>query len=246
MENDNQAIQIVFLGAKEIGYACLEFLLAEQKKLNIHLIGLLTNVQKPINQQIIDRAEAANIPVFETLDDIPECDFIISVQYHEILKKKHILKAKWRAVNLHLAPLPEYRGCNQFSFAIFNQEEEFGVSLHEINEQVDDGALIAELRWEIPLDIWVEDLWKQANEKGLELFQKTFPELLKNPNLSIPKKDKKSHFYLRKDINNLKELKWNESKEVWDRKIRATSMPGFSAPYFYLHHKKVEVKKKQH
>jgi len=244
MKNSHQSIKIVFLGAKEIGYQCLDFLLLQQKELNIQILGLLTNEKKAINQQIISKAKAANIPIFESLEHIPDCDFIISVQYHEILKKEDILKAKLRAINLHLAPLPEYRGCNQFSFAIFNQEQEFGVSLHEINEQVDDGDLIAEFRWKIPLDIWVEDLWKQANKKGFELFKNTFPELLNNPYLSIPKKDKKSYFYFRKDINKLKELKWNESKEVWDRKIRATSMTGFSAPFFYLNGKKVELRAK--
>lgn len=234
--DSNNTIKIVFLGAKNIGLQCFHHLLSLKPKWNIEIMGLMTNMkaQTSPNLQIIKEAESLNIPILQNLDDIPECDYIVSVQYHEILKQEHIDKARLRAVNLHLAPLPEYRGCNQFSFAIFNQEKEFGVSLHEINANIDDGELIAEKRWAIADDIWVEELWKQSNEKGVELFQESFPKLFENPSLNIPKKEAKSHLYYRKDINQLKELYWYENPDIWQRKVRATHMPGFEPPYYIL------------
>ena len=242
-----KTISIVCLMAKEIGLQCFNHLLSLNNKWNLNIIGLKTNdqVASGSNMEIIKKAQTLNIPILKSLDDIPPCDYIISVQYHEILKTRHIQQAKIRAINLHLAPLPEYRGCNQFSFAIYNQEQEFGVALHEINEQVDDGDLIAEFRWKIPLDIWVEELWETANQKGLALFQETFPLIFEKPSLTIPKKQVGSRMYLRKDIHQLKELLWNESPEIWKRKIRATSMPGFEPPYFILDGKKIFVGKEK-
>lgn len=241
--NPQRPISIVCLVAKEIGWQCFNHLLSLNNKWNLNIIGLKTNdqVASRSNMEIIKKAQTLNIPILKSLDDIPPCDYIISVQYHEILKTRHIQQAKIRAINLHLAPLPEYRGCNQFSFAIFNQEQEFGVALHEINEQVDDGALIAELRWGIPSDIWVEELWKTTNQKGLALFQETFPLIFEKPSLTIPKKQVESNLYFRKDIHQLKKLLWEESPEIWKRKIRATSMPGFEPPYFILDGKKIWV-----
>lgn len=243
----NTTIKIAVLLAKEIGWQALEFLLSIQKEWNLEFVALLTNQQadNPSNVKIINLGKKQAIPILQSLDDLPSCDYIISVQYHEILKEKHIQKAKLRAVNLHLAPLPEYRGCNQFSFAIYNQENYFGVSLHEINAQVDDGDLIAEKRWDIPQDIWVYDLWQQANEYGIELFKEGMIALFENPSLKLEKQKVKSHFYLRKDIVNIKELKWGESQELWERKIRATSMPGFEGPYFMVEGKKVFVSIKE-
>ncbi|MBK8684503.1 MAG: hypothetical protein IPN26_05660 [Bacteroidetes bacterium] len=71
-------------------------------------------------------------------------DFLISVQYHQILNERHIQKARTLAINLHMAPLPEYRGCNQFSFAILDQYPEFGTTLHVMDERIDHGDILFE------------------------------------------------------------------------------------------------------
>ena len=55
--------------------------------------------------------------LLDTLDDylaLAEVDIVLSVQYDQILRQCHIDKAGVIAINLHMAPLPEYRGCNQF------------------------------------------------------------------------------------------------------------------------------------
>lgn len=49
-------------------------------------------------------------------------------------------------VNLHLAPLPAYRGFYSFSHAIANGEEEFSVTLHYVDEGIDTGPIIATAR----------------------------------------------------------------------------------------------------
>ncbi|MBX9448199.1 MAG: hypothetical protein KL787_00100 [Taibaiella sp.] len=113
--------------------------------------------------------------ILSSLDEIPECDIIYSVQHHEILKTQHIRKARSLALNLHLAPLPEYRGCNQFSFAIMDEARSFGVSIHRIDERIDHGALLFEKRFSISPDIWVEDLYQKSVNAGIELFKETLP-----------------------------------------------------------------------
>ena len=55
-----------------------------------------------------------------------------------------------------MAPLPEYRGCNQFSFAIYNGEKEFGTTIHKIDTGVDTGRILTERRFAI-LDDWCAD-----------------------------------------------------------------------------------------
>src|SRR6187549_480960 len=106
--------KVVFLGSKPIGYECLSYLLSQKEALHIEIAGILTRARKEFGDghDLTELAAAHNIPVLNSLDDLPECDIIYSVQYHQLLKAEHINKARQIAVNLHMAPLPEYRGAN--------------------------------------------------------------------------------------------------------------------------------------
>ncbi len=45
-------------------------------------------------------------------------------------------------VNLHLGPLPRYRGRHPMHWGLINGEASFGVSLHRMNADFDDGAIL--------------------------------------------------------------------------------------------------------
>ena len=116
-----------------------------------------------------------DIPFIEELDlilDLENIDFIISIQYHLILSQKHIDVAKKLALNLHMAPLPEYRGCNQFSFAIFNNAKIFGTTLHMLESGIDNGAILAERRFQIKKGVDVKSLYDKTFDESIQLFRK--------------------------------------------------------------------------
>ena len=104
---------ILFLGSKPIGYKALEFLIINSNKINCRVVGVLSNDNNLFGNYFSVKKLSAqhNIPIIDQLDDIlnlEHIDVIISVQYHLILKEAHIRVAKDIAVNLHMAPLPEY------------------------------------------------------------------------------------------------------------------------------------------
>jgi methionyl-tRNA formyltransferase len=127
--------KVLFLGSKNIGLECLKTLHKKRRHYNYEITGALTNKR---GKKIIDFCNTNNIRLIENLNDIlndTKFDIGISVQYHKILKIKHIKRAKEIMLNLHMAPLPEYRGCNQFSYAIIDKLNFFGSTIHEINEE---------------------------------------------------------------------------------------------------------------
>ena len=163
--------KIVFMGAKAIGFRCLQCLYEQQSALEYEIVGVLTNER---GKEIKSFCHAYGLPLLKTLDDylsLSKVDIALSVQYDQILRPCHINKAEKIAINLHMAPLPEYRGCNQFSFAIINQDETFGTTLHRLEEGIDSGAVIAEKRFKIPQGIWVKDLVALTEQHSFELFQ---------------------------------------------------------------------------
>jgi methionyl-tRNA formyltransferase len=240
--------RIVFLGSKPIGFHCLRFLLEQKKELDIEVIGLCTRFRKEFNGEsdLASLAQKHNIPVFPTLNDIPECDIIYSVQHHELLKAAHIQKAKHIAVNLHLAPLPEYRGCNQFSFAIMDEAKEFGATIHQIDTRIDHGDVLFEHRFSIPEQCWVNDLYELTFNAAIKLFHESISSLIKGDYSKIPQsallEKRKESLHFRSEINDLKQIDLNQPVKDIEKVIRATYMPGFEPPYTLISGKKVYFK----
>lgn len=83
---------VVFLGAKKIGYDCLHHLISQQGDLHFQLTAVLGSPAKRsgVVQDVQALALSAGIPVLNHLDEVPPCDFLISVQYHEILRASHL------------------------------------------------------------------------------------------------------------------------------------------------------------
>lgn len=236
---------VIFLGSKPIGYECFAHLVAKREELGIEIIGLLTQPRKEFGEghDLAALAAENGITVFNTLDDMPECDILYSVQYHELLKAHHIGKAKQVAVNLHMAPLPEYRGSNQFSFAIIEQKKEFGTTIHIMKPGVDNGDILFQKRFPIPEDCWVNDLYDLTFKASLNLFRQTISHVIGGKyntvaqDLLVNKYGTSMHY--RNEMKALKviDLKWD--KEKIQRYIRATSMPGFEPPYCFIDGEKI-------
>jgi methionyl-tRNA formyltransferase len=244
LENNNATIKIIFLGSKPIGFECLSYLIENKNKLNILIEAVFSNdnIRFGAEYSVKKLAENNQIPFFNDISEIAnlaDVDFMISVQYHQILNKAQIKKATKLAINLHMAPLPEYRGCNQFSFAILNNEKEFGTTLHVMDYKIDHGAIIAESRFGIKENSSVKELYDLTFQKSVELFKNSIESVFKNQIKYIEKSENTpSKLYFRKDIEPFKILDKNWDEEKINKHIRALAMPGFEPPYFLINGEK--------
>lgn len=239
--------RILFLGSKPIGYRCLEYLLKHQTELGAEVVGVLSNDNARFDASLSVRslAKSNNVHFYENLDDILELtdvDFILSVQYHLILKEPHIRVAKEMAINLHMAPLPDYRGCNQFSFAIYNGAREFGTTLHRLEPGIDNGDIIAERRFAMTGSELVNELYQTTFEESIKLFEENIADILSGNVKLTPQssliEERGSHLYYRKQIAELKTIDLNDGADEIVRKVRATAMPGFEPPFALVDGKK--------
>lgn len=243
--------KLIFLGSKPIGYECLSYLIDKSAEMNVAVTGIMTQARKEFggDHDLTALAKTHNIPVYSSMDELPECDIIYSVQYHEILKQQHIDKAKQIAVNLHMAPLPEYRGSNQFSFAITEGKTEFGTTLHRIDTRIDHGDILFQKRFPIAAHWWVNDLYLATYEASLKLFQQTLAHIVAGKYQLVPQESLVHKYgtslHMRKEMADLKVIDLNWDKEKIEKHIRATSMPGFEPPYFLLNGEKVYFSKEQ-
>lgn len=226
---------LYFLGAKDIGARCLRWLVDHGGDHGVEVRAVLTSARAA---DVPDIARAAGIPVFASLDELlaaPDADYLLSVQYHEILKGVHIRKARRLAMNLHMAPVPEYRGCNQFSFAITDGAEEFGTTLHVMDEGIDSGDIIAERRFAVEPDATVKTLLDRTVAESITLYEEALPLVFADRHTRTPQSafegKRRKGFHLRSEIGSLRQVDLDWPAEKILRHIRATSMPGFPPPF---------------
>jgi methionyl-tRNA formyltransferase len=99
-----------------------------------------------------------NITPLEKIVDETKPDIGISILYPKIVPGRVLDKVEF--LNLHCAPLPKYKGYNSSLWAILNQEKEFGVTLHRMDDEVDHGPIIEMRSFKIPNDITNIELYK--------------------------------------------------------------------------------------
>ncbi len=240
---------IAFLGSKEIGHWCLSHLLSKKNELGIEVTAVLSNNRtiNPEKESVPELASRHNLPLFDEPDALTDLcpDLILSVQYHRILTPEQIASAQKLAVNLHMAPLPEYRGCNQFSFAIIDRASEFGTTLHKMTPGIDAGDILFEKRFPVSDDETVLSLYEKTFEASTQLFASHLRDLLTGNFTPVSQRElarlRKTGFHMRSEIEGIKQIDLSWPEETIDRHIRATWFPPFDPPYAVVNGKKINL-----
>lgn len=69
-----------------------------------------------------------------------------------------------RAINIHSSLLPEYRGVSPSFWALLNDEDESGITVHEMAEELDAGSIIRQE----PIPIYEDDTLHSLNTRVAE------------------------------------------------------------------------------
>lgn len=79
---------------------------------------------------------------FRCTDDLlfVEASIYICAGYPKILEKKFLDNKQ--VLNIHYSLLPKYRGFHSIIWAILNDEPFFGLTIHVVNENIDDGPIL--------------------------------------------------------------------------------------------------------
>lgn len=188
-----------------------------------HTISMKVYVttSRPIGE-VCKKWAKRNMPKgFEYTDEMNHCDIFVSVLYDKILPIEYLKNLKG-AYNFHPGVLPEYRGAATFSWAIINGEETTGVTLHEIDEGIDTGPILA-IRY-FPVGKTAEETFKRFEDEVFKMFKNLWPHLLKGAISSQEQDEKRGRTYYRKDLEKVKDL---------TRFVRALTFKGKESAYYY-------------
>jgi methionyl-tRNA formyltransferase len=104
-------------------------------------------------------------------------DVIISVNAPQIFKRKLLELPRLGCINVHGALLPKYRGRLPSFWVLLNGEKETGVTVHFMNEDLDDGPIIRQRIVPIAPDETQHSLLLKTKQVGAELLLEALEDL---------------------------------------------------------------------
>jgi methionyl-tRNA formyltransferase len=93
-----------------------------------------------------------NSEEFYTIAAAYQCDLFVSMSFNQIFKEKITNLPPYGTINCHAGKLPYYRGRNILNWAIINDEKEFGITVHFIDNGIDTGDIILQRCFPITSD----------------------------------------------------------------------------------------------
>jgi phosphoribosylglycinamide formyltransferase 1 len=139
--------------------------------------AMMQNVECYIN--LLAREQDSD-QLLQTLQDY-EIDLIVLAGFLKLIPKTIIKKYPKSIVNIHPALLPKYGGKGMYGMrvhekVIANKEKQSGISIHYVNEQYDEGPIIAQYNYEID-----ENETPSSLAKNIQLLEhKHFPKVLED------------------------------------------------------------------
>ena len=107
----------------------------------------------------------------QLLRDRPKLCVVVS--YGKIFPKEFLNVPEFGFLNLHPSLLPKYRGADPIRWALLCGEEETGVSVILLNEELDGGKVLAQERVKIEEEDNYESLSQKLSKRGSEVLVRT-------------------------------------------------------------------------
>lgn len=245
-------MRILFMGTPEFAVPSLDIL-----NKNHDIIGVFTKIDKPNMRgkkikftPVKEYALEHDIPVYqpksvrtdETLDLIREMnpDLIVVVAYGKILPQELIDIPKLGVINVHSSLLPKYRGAAPIHAAIIHGEEESGVTIMYIAEELDAGDIIMTGKTPITEEDTLATLHDRLMGIGATTLLEAVNKIGDGTAPRTPQDHEKATFvkpFKKEDC----EIKWGDTKENIFNFVRG--MNPFPCSHTYLNGKIFKVYK---
>lgn len=198
-------MKILFFGEKPIGEAIFKLLLGQN---NFEILAVVTNFETDnwwatneiyhwaVKQESVLNFSSKNKLVSSDIKRLLQLNFdtILSLQYGWHIPEVLVKKARL-ALNLHMAPLPKYRGHHPFFHAIFENEKIYGVSLHEIANTFDSGNIVAQKLFPVSANETAYSLYTKSLNASLTMFKSFILALSSGTKINGLPQAKTNNFY---------------------------------------------------
>jgi methionyl-tRNA formyltransferase len=186
-ETRSPAFRAVFFGTPQFAVPCLDALVEIA-----NVVGVVCQPDRPQGRgleltapPVKERALALGIPVtqptklktgeFAAWLREQNVDVALVVAYGRILPRAVLEAPRLGCVNVHASLLPKYRGAAPITWAVVRGEPETGITLMQMDEGMDTGAMLEQLSTEIGADETGGELAERLSALGALAVRKGLP-----------------------------------------------------------------------
>jgi methionyl-tRNA formyltransferase len=141
------------------------------------------------------------------------------------------------ALNFHPGSC-DYPGIGCYNFALYEEVAFFGSVCHYMLPKVDSGEVISETRFPVTADDRVETLKLRTMQAMLEQFKEITNLMVTEKPLPRHSRQWTRRAFTRAELNALCEILPDMSEAEKNRRIRATTYPGYPGPYLLVNGQK--------
>lgn len=239
-------LRVLCLGSRPESVQCLEYLLKEVE--NITVVGAVPHFA-PQTEQTIENyrnlIQQYRIPEIK-FNEIRECnyDLGLSFLFDRKIEPADVDYPKLGFVNIHLGPLPRFRGSYSITYAIKRARQDnnykFGVTLHYMDYELDTGPIIDLFEVPILADDFAYQLYIRALEVVLPIFKRNIHTIVQSETkvTAVPQdRSIQSFFYPKDRLEHEVDLAGSPD-QIYDD-IRALTFPGKPKPFAIIGNYKV-------
>ncbi len=226
--------QVVVFAYHDIGCTGIEALLDA----GFDIKAVFTHVDDPGENRFFDSvaqlcaqrdlpvyaAEDVNHPLWVERIRAMKPEYIFSFYYRHLLKPELLACAANGAFNLHGSLLPRYRGRAPVNWVLVNGETETGVTLHQMTERPDAGAIAGQKKVAIAAEDTALTLHGKVKQAARELLDELLPDF-KAGNLRLTPQDENKATYFGRRTPDDGELHWNRPAGELYNLVRAVTQP---------------------
>jgi methionyl-tRNA formyltransferase len=221
---------IIFAGTPHFSVSALQALVQSQHK----VVAVYTQPDRPSGRgrkltpsPVKEEALKHHLPVYQPqslkkpeeqqiLADL-NADLMVVVAYGLILPKAVLHAPRLGCINIHASLLPRWRGAAPIQRAIEAEDAETGVTIMQMDEGLDTGAMLYKARCAILPQDTSETLYARLAAIGADALLQTLQNL---PDLSPVVQDPSLATYAHKITKEEAEIDWTLAAEVIARKVR--------------------------
>ena len=226
-------MKILFMGRKQVSAKLLEWSLIQGHE----VVGVLTD-NHLINSPTTKIARKYGVDIY-SLEEIYEkiknneieIDLAISVVYWRKIKEPLISFPKFGTINLHPAPLPDYKGTAGYNMAILDRLDEWAITAHYVNECIDEGEIIKKFIFSIDAENETAMSLEKTSQIFIESLYKNIINLVSKDGILKSTENSGGRYISRKEMESMKEIKDGDNVDL---KIRAFWFPPYLGAYIYL------------
>lgn len=102
----------------------------------------------------------------EFCEQLADVDVLLSVAAPEIFDEEVLSTPTWGCLNVHTADLPNYRGMLPTFWALYHGDDEIGVTVHTMTEEIDSGEVLRQETFPVAPDDSLHDVIRRGKAVG--------------------------------------------------------------------------------